>query len=206
MSMQARELEAFLSGIGQADVAKKAGDLATELEARKILRVTPQVEIPQGIRTETLKVGTLTKEAIRARFEAMPVIVPSYAQDLIDKITLSTGEKPVSLIFPTGRDLGLTASAPYREFLRAGQAKGYELCDPEVGLYLRIHDSNQPVNDVYWMAMEPIADRRGDPYVFGLEHDSDGLWLRARWTALGLLWRPGRRLAFSLPASEPQKS
>lgn len=205
MSMQARELEAFLNSIGQADVAKQVGDLASELEARKILRITPKVEVPKGVRTETLKVGTLTKEDFRARFGAMHVNGTAYTQDLIDKITLSTGEKPVSLIFPTGRDLGLTANAPYREFLRAGQAKGYGLCDPEVALYLRIHDSKQPINDVYWMAMEPMTGRGGGPRVFALGHESGGLWLGAGWTGLGDLWSPGRRLAFSLSASEPQK-
>ncbi len=205
MSMQARELETFLQSIGQVDVAQKAGDLAQELEDRKILKITPKVELPQGVRTETLKVGTLTKADFRARFEAMHITVPSSAQDLIDKVTLSTEEKPISLIFPTGRDLGLTARAPYREFLSAGQAKGYELCDPEVGLYLRIHDSKQPVNDVYWMAMEPIADRCGRPCVFALAHRSDGVWLDAYWAGSGRLWYPGNRLAFSLPASEPQK-
>lgn len=173
MSMQARELEAFLTGIGQADVAEQAGALASELEARQILRITRKIELPQGVRTETLKVGTLTKEDFRARFEAMGVTVIPYAQDLIDRITLSTEEKPVSLIFPSGRDLGLTTRVPYREFLRAGLTKGYELCDPEDGLYLRVHDSKQPVNDIYWMAMEPMADRNGNPNVFELGYNSN---------------------------------
>ena len=204
MSMQARELEVFLQSISQADVAKQAGDLASELEVRGILRITPRVELPQGVRTETLRVGTLTREDFKASFEAMHVIV--FPEDLIDRIALTTEEKPVSLIFPTGRDLGLTASAPYREFLKAGLAKGYELCDAEVALYLRIHDSKQPVNGVYWMAMQPMVDRYGYPRVFGLAHNSRGLWLDAHWTALGTLWHPDDRLAFSLPASEPQKS
>lgn len=205
MSMQARELETFLTSMGEADLAKQAGDLAFALEARKILRITPNNEIPAGVRREALKVGTMTKADFRAMFQKMPVKVTPYGQDLIDKTPLSTKEKQVNIIFPTGRDLGLTKPAQYREFLAAGQAKGYEILHPEVGLYLRVYDPNQPMNDVYCMAMEPIADRRGHPRVFVLEHTPYGLWLRASWTAVGTLWDPDDRLAFSLPASDPQK-
>lgn len=203
--MEARELEAYLTRIHQPDLAEQARVLADTLQARSIFRITPKVEVPQGIRTETFKVGTLTKEDMRSRFEAMNLNRTSYTQDLIGQITLSVVERSVTVVFLTGRDLGLTTRAPYREFLRAGQTKGYEICDAEVALYLRLHDSKQPLNATYWVAMEPITDRYGHPPVFGLEHNSHGMWLRAAWTYPDSLWDPGSRLAFSLPASEPQK-
>ena len=202
---EALELEAFFNQQDRADLAGDAGNLAKKAEDAGLLRITPKIEIPVGIRTERLKTGTMTKEDFKARFKAMSVDVTSYAQDLTDRITLSTEEKEVNLIFPTGRDLGLTASVPYREFLAAGQAKGYKICDPEVGLYLRVYDDKQPLNDVYWMAMEPITDRNDYPLVFGLGRRQDGLWLDAYWADPGALWDPEHRLAFSLPASEPQK-
>lgn len=173
MTQEARDLEAFLRGLeveGAQTLADEAGNLAIKLEAAGIERIdkkAPQIELPQAIRTETLKIRTMSKEALMKEYEQRGIHVSSYAQDLISKIKLSKEPKDINLAWLSGRDLGLTASAPYREFLKAGKTKGYNLCEPEVGLYLRLQDLNQPLNDIYWMAMEPILDRDGHPSVFG---------------------------------------
>lgn len=175
MAKEAGEIEAFLQGIeGQEALAKQTGDLAGRLEAAGILTIGNKVELPTGVRIETLTIGTMSKAAIEAEYKKRG-IRRSYAQDLIDRIELSKESQDVKLAWSSGRDLGLTASSPYRAFLEAGQAKGYNVCDPEVGLYLRLQDTEQPLWDWYWVAMEPISDRYGDPRVFALEHYGHGL-------------------------------
>lgn len=196
MVQEARGLEKYLQGINQESLAKQAGKLAEGLEAEGILRITP--ELQTDIRTETVRVGTMSKEALQAEYRKRGIQVSSDTQYLIDKINLSTEPRDVKLTWPSGRDLGLTAISTYRSFLEAGQAKGYIIEDSEVGLYLRLQDTKQPLNDVYWMAMEPIADRDGYLHVFALGHDQDGLWLNADWTRPAGLWAPGARLVFGL--------
>lgn len=138
MAKEAREIEAFLKGIkDQESLAEQAGDLASRLEAAGILRIANEVELPTGIRTETLTIGTMSKAAIEEEFRKRGTCVSSYAKDLINRTELSKEPKDLKLAWPSGRDLGLTASSPYIAFLEAGQGKGYNICDPEIALYLR---------------------------------------------------------------------
>lgn len=173
----------------------------------KIVGETAKVELPKGIRRETLTFGTMKKDDFAKVFEQRKYHVSPYAQNLTGQIDPAkfTDSPPMELIWPSGRDLGINKSAQYRSFLEAGQAKGYNLVSPEVGLYLRFQDDNQPLNDLYWLAMEPMASLYGPQFVFALAHNHDGMWLDADWAYPGLLWDPEDRLVFSLPASEPQK-
>jgi len=166
------------------------------------------VELPKGIRAETLITPTRTFEYFRQTFEDRHIIVTSFAQGYIDQIDPNelTERPSLKLIWPSGRDLGITKRSPYERFLEAGQVKGYNLLRPADALYLRDQDTEQPLNDVYWLAMKPMTDREGDRDVFGLEHDQYGMSLRAHWTDPGYLWNPEDRLVFSLPASGPEKS
>lgn len=202
MAKEARELEAFFNRMNRSDLAESAGNLAVEaekLEDRKkgLDVIQPQVELPGGIRREHLKPDKpLSKQAFAAEFDANRIRT-EYAQSLIDGVTL-TGEAPdLKLAWPSGRDLGLKRAVSYMEFLQAGQERGYNLLHPEVPLYLRLFDINQP-RGIYWAAMDPVLDSGGDPCVFVLEHFDGGLWLRARWASPGSLWGPEDRLVFSV--------
>ena len=212
MAKEAYELEAFLRQLERVKdaetLADQARDLASKLKVAQILEITPKIELPGGVKTETLTFKTGSKADILKLFDDRKIRISSYAQDLIDQIdpVKFTDRDPMQLIWVSGRDLGITKSARYRQFVEAGQAKGYNLVSPEVGLYLRLQDINQPLNDWYWMAMEPMTDRCDNPSVFGLAHYGDGFWLNAPWARPDDLWSPGLRLVFSLPASETQKS
>lgn len=198
MAVEAREIEAFLRRTGQPSLADQARGLAEGLEAAGILRIAHKVELPKGIRTETLTTRNMSKVAITAEYRKRGIHVSPYAQDLIDRVALSQAPRGVKLAWLSGRDLGLTANSPYRAFLEAGLKRGFNKCGPEIALYLRLQDTSQPLREWYWMAMEPIADRIGDLHVFALARSEDGLWLDADWTYPANVWSPGGRLVFSL--------
>ncbi len=201
MAKEARDLEAFFSGIEGAEaLAGQAGDLAVQAEAKGLLSIKghAKVELPQGVRTETLIIGTMSKEALRAAFRQRGIKVTSDAEYLIDRTEFRDKPQDIKLAWSSGRDLGLTKSTPYRGFCEAGQDRGYSLNRAEVGLYLRLQDTNQPLNDWYWVAMEPMADRYGRQFVFGLGRSQDGVWLNADWARPGDGWDPEYRLVFSL--------
>lgn len=58
---------------------------------------------------------------------------------------------------------------------------------------------------MYYIAHEPIADRSGDPSVFGLVRDEDGLWLCDGWADPRRRWDPENRLVFALRNIEPDR-
>lgn len=199
MAKEARELEAFLNSIaGKEELAAAAGNLAEALEAANILKITkptPKIELPRGIRREHLKPDKpLSKEAFAVNFAANKIDA-RYAQPLIDVITL-TGEAPdLELAWLSGRDLGLIRAVPYMRFLEVGEERGYHTLHPEVGLYLRLFDINQP-KGIYWPAMEPVNVGR-HPSVFVLERSGSGLWLDADWSNPDGVWGSESRLVFS---------
>lgn len=169
------------------------------LEFPKIVKPTPKIELPQGIRTKTLKSKPLSKTAFAEIFDQKHIHVHSYTQRLIDRIQFTGQPIDMKLAWPSVRDLGLTRTIPYMDFLEAGQAKGYNKLHPEIALYLRIQDIEQPLNDWYGVAMDPIQpDRDVYPRVFVLDHNEYGLWLNAYWVRPSYLWLPDSRLVFSL--------
>lgn len=80
-----------------------------------------------------------------------------------------------------------------------GQGLGLELCLPEVGVYQRAADQEQPLGDAYWIAMKPISDSGGFPSVFGLERLRGSSWLRGGLAFPGHRWDPQDRLVWALP-------
>lgn len=206
MAKEARELEAFLKGIeGQEDHAKQAGELARQLETDGVLKrvqATPKIELPADIRRIILKSDPMGSDEFAKAYKDIGIQETSYAQDFNNCINFSGKPQEIEIVLPSGRDLGLRRASPHRRFLEAGQAAGLHKLHPEVGRYLRLQDTDQPLGDVYWMAMDPISNRNGHPLVLVLEHRYNGLWLSTTWVHPAVLWNPGRRLAFGLTASE----
>lgn len=203
MAIEARELEAFLKSIeGQEALAQQAEKLAGKLEDAGITRITrpaPKIELPRSSRRETLHFeAPLSRGDLVDAFREKNIYLTSWAQELIERIDLTNQAPDMSLVWLSGRDLGLRRASPYLRFLEAGQSAGYNLLHPEVGLYLRLQDTEQPLGDLYWIAMKPVADRSGRPSVFALAHDESGLWLDAAWVNPSDRWIPDGRLVFSL--------
>lgn len=207
MAKEARELEAFLQGIAEAeDLAIQAGNLVANLETRGILTIkrAPRVDLPaglEGIRRETIMIGGKTRKQLKCEFKTPPFQLSEYAEDLIDRageFATPSEEEPMELIFPRVREMGLTGTPITDQVYQRGLDLGWSLCPAKVGPHLRLQDREQPLGSVYWIAMEPIADRDGYPSVFGLAHNQNGLWLYGSWTEPTRVWDPGHQLVFRL--------
>ncbi len=198
MGLEARHLQEFAKQIERPDLAGKAAELAAEFDAAgfpEIAKATPQIELPDNIRRFHLQSKPLDRKDFTAAFEEKGIHVP---QVIIDRIELTGKPQDEEIIFPRGRDLGLNRRAPYRKFLETGQDVGLHKFHPEVGLYLRLEDTNQP-SGVYWLAMEPVRLGRGvDPDVLGLGRSSGGLWLRTSWGNPSDEWDPDDHVAFGV--------
>lgn len=75
---------------------------------------------------------------------------------------------------------------------------GLELCPAETGPHYQLQQANQPLNEWIRIGMKQIADRGGDPCVFGVGRFADGLWLDDDWAFPEGGWRPGREFVFRL--------
>lgn len=118
--------------------------------------------------------------------------------------TLDTPEE-IELVWVTVQDLGLPQGGTLREIMRNADALHFlRRCPAEIGPYLRLADDQQPMNTWYTIAMDPIADRYGNPRVFDLGRYEDGVWLNGRWARPVSEWGPGYRFVFSLRKDTPK--
>lgn len=111
---------------------------------------------------------------------------------------LKAGPKTVNLVMLEVRDLGYSRIATTEQIFNKGDELGLDKCDPRVGPYQRMADKDQKMNDVYWIAMDPIAGSDGDRSVFELVRYEYGTWLHSRWAPPDNRWNPEDRIVFSL--------
>lgn len=109
---------------------------------------------------------------------------------------LKSGPKTVNLIMLEVRDLDYARGAT--QAFGRGIDLGADLCDPRVGPYQRIADKDQKMNDVYWIAMDPINDSGGRPGAFELGRRGDGTCLLGYWALPDSWWNAEDRIVFSL--------
>lgn len=155
---------------------------------------------PEGrIRKETISIGGKTSKELQKEFNRRINVSP-YAEDMMkskDFVTLKEPEN-INLIHLKVQDLELEGIPTTDEVYARGQALGLNLCPAEAGPHRRLKDTDQPLGDWYFIAMKQITDRDGNPHVFSLARDGDGLWLRGGWAYPTRGWRPGDELIFSL--------
>lgn len=136
--------------------------------------------------------------------ESLKIKIYDYAKDMAQKI--GTPEHPAlkgreifTLVRLKVRDLFQDEQVhTINEIFAKARELGLELCPPEVGLIKRLKDTNQPMSNWYYIAMEPITDRSRDPYVFTLERRGGGLWLGRGIADPGRGWPPGGGFVFRL--------
>lgn len=115
-------------------------------------------------------------------------------------------DKFETLVYPNYRtamlrvqDTGLRGTPTTEQLFERAAWLGLALCLSAVGPHQRKEDTDQPLNNVYWIAMKQIPGRDGNPDVFELGRDGDGRWLRGRWAGPDRRWGPEARVVFSVP-------
>ncbi|MGH8474541.1 MAG: hypothetical protein ACRER2_02005 [Methylococcales bacterium] len=82
---------------------------------------------------------------------------------------------------------------------------GLDLCSPQVGPELRLQYSEQPLGERVYVAMKPIIASDGEPRIFVVEHNSNGMSLDAARARPGDEWPPDAIFVFcarAKPAAE----
>ena len=79
-----------------------------------------------------------------------------------------------------------------------GQQLGLKLCPPEVAPNYRLQYRDQPLGERLFIAMKPISSRDGEPSIFVLGHDADGLSLYAARARPSDKWLPNDKIMFCM--------
>lgn len=169
--------------------------------------------IPEGTGIRfTRNIGD--KPADQLETEAKGVgTVSRYASDMLHNPKFTTLEEVTlqELIKLRVQDFGLPGRPTTTELFERIQHSrigdmALELCRAEVGPHQRIEDTEQPLDDWYYVVHEPITDRSGDLRVFEVARDARGLWLDARWAGPDYEWPPEFQLVVALRKIEPVKA
>jgi len=87
-------------------------------------------------------------------------------------------------------------SAPFTR--GRGREFGLELCPPEIAPEYRLKYKNQPLHERLFIAMKPIIGSDGEPRIFVLGHNADGLFLDAIQARADDLWHPNKKFMFCI--------
>ena len=78
---------------------------------------------------------------------------------------------------------------------------GLDLCPPQVGPELRLQYSEQPLGERVFVAMKPINASDGEPRIFVIEHNANGMSLDAVRARPGDEWPPDAIFVFCARAN-----
>lgn len=83
-----------------------------------------------------------------------------------------------------------------------GRLLGLELCPPEVAPNYRLEYKDQPLDERLYVAMKPISSSDGEPRIFVLGHNADGLFLDAARARADDKWPSNNKFVFCMSDSE----
>lgn len=188
-----------IDGDTKAYVGPLAAGIFDKLRLHKIEHI--YTSFPEGkIRHQEIEIGGKTSEQLQVELREAGINVTSYTEDLMRSPDFTTLPSPQMLGSVRLRvaDLGLRKYPTTDEIYQKAQELGLELCPAEVGPYLRLKDTKQPLGGWYFIGMKQVAGRSGDSSVFGLGCDEDGLWLSGSWVKHGGGWSPWDGFVFAL--------
>ncbi len=169
---------------------------------------------PEGkITRDEVVIGTKDRKELLKAMKEQGINISSYAQEMIEspdfmpaKSGLSgikrlfKGERsPISetvdIVRLKVRDFGFTNYPTTTELFAKAEEFGLELCPAEVGPQYRLQQTDQPMDDWFYIGMKPLV-ASGRPDVFGPGHLSNGLWLDNDWARPDGRWDLGNEFVF----------
>lgn len=197
------EAERYACGIGVmdavADVLHNQGLLPDKFaQVRSAETITLEAFL-KGKRRETHTIGGKLPLKLGEELNQKGRKLSQSSSDILSRINTLKSPEKIDLVWVAVQDLGLPKGGTFQEITRKAHALGFlRKCPAEVGPHLRLADDNQPMNIWYTIAMDPIADRDGNPSVFYLGCRADGLWLGDGWTDPDVRWDPASLFVFAL--------
>jgi hypothetical protein len=169
--------------------------------AEAIVKTARALKIADGKFTtwKTIRLGVHQNvKALKRALEVGGNRISNYDTDLMCQSAFSFAKKPedAELVRVTVRELGFDKGTSLREILARGTELGLKICEPEIGPGLRLNYSDQPSDEVLWIAMNPMSGSGGHPEVFYVYRGVDARWLNTRWLDLDSLWYPEIEFVF----------
>jgi len=151
---------------------------------------------------KTIQIGTGLKTAdeFRQTLKDGGFKISDWANDIMGKpgFSISSEKIELDLVVVSVADLGFPDGAKLDQIYKRAKSLGLALCPPEVGPQLRLQYKDQPKGEWLRVAMEPIIDSVGDPFVFFVVHVDGVLLLNTYYDISGSVWSPGYRWVFVL--------
>jgi hypothetical protein len=150
------------------------------------------------IRKYQVELGGKTPEEYQQELEKGGFQIYDYAEQILPKMAVSKKPETADLVRLTVADLGFKDATRYDELCRCAKELGLDLAPAEAGPASRLRDKDQPMNDYYVMAMEPLAGADDRPGLFDVGRHADGKrWLHASRGYPGNEWGPKDSFVFS---------
>jgi hypothetical protein len=203
-----RQTATFLAVVGQ-NMPELSGDvmqgwIENPKALQKTLRIVlypreTTVTVPGEFATwKTITIGTqkLVKDLTKA-LSSNGFRISDWTGDVLKKITLAGAETEIELVLVLVADLGFTEATRRDAIYDRAKELGLDLAPAEVGPQLRLAYEYQPRGEWMLMAMDPITDSAGDPWVFLVGRGDDGPGLHSRRGDPDGLWNPDSRWVFA---------
>jgi len=156
-------------------------------------------EFPEKkIRREDIEIGGKSSEQLLSEMGQAGINISSYAKDMLKSRDFIVGKnvESLTLVRLTVSDLGFTKNATIDQIYQRAQAIGLDLCPAEVGPHYRLKYQDQHMNEWIYIGVRPIIGSNGDPCVFHLNRNDDGLWLDDDWAPPYSEWDLGNEFVF----------
>ena len=187
------QVEAVFNKLGGDDGVRRflAGELVVK-ETERQLKVWKTIKLGTGFRTA---------DDFRKALKGNGFNIGDWANDILGKpaFMVATEETEVDLVKVTVAELGFKKGARRNQIYERARDLGLELCPPEVGPQLRLQYQDQPNGEWILVAMEPIVDSDGAPFVFSVVRHASELWLDSRWRYPYYFWSAASQWVFCRP-------
>ena len=180
-------------------IVKKLGGYEAALKLLRGELVVKLADIPTFAPWKIIRIGGTAKAELQKRLKKEKFYLSDYAPDIMGKDAFKTlsEKEDVSLVRLSVAELGFKNPATYDEIVSRAKDLGLDLCPAEVGPHLRLNETDQPLGDYYWVAMEPIVFSYGHRHVFCVGRNDDGeRWLSADFVAIDDRWNLAYRFVF----------
>jgi hypothetical protein len=157
--------------------------------------------LPEGaIRLPDLAIGGRTAKQLESSLASEGFRIGDWARSMLRSRDFTTlpEEQTLNLVRVKVADLGLAGNPTTDQIYAKANDLGLDLCPAEVGPQLRLAYKDQPMDEWLYVGMKQITDSDGNPDVFGLGRDDDGLWLHDDWASPDGTWGPRSEFVFSL--------
>lgn len=169
---------------------------------------------PEGkITRDEVVIDTKDRKELLEAMKKQGINISSYAQEMIESPDfmptqsglnsikrLFKGERSpitetVDIVRLKVRDFGFTNYPTTTELFAKAEEFGLELCPAEVGPQYRLQQTDQPMDNWFYIGMKPLV-ASGSPSVFRLELYSNGLWLDSHWATPDRNWNLDSEFVF----------